>query len=160
MDAPDPLLALEHDHVHLSRLVADLRAMIAELSAEPPRADLAEEITATLGALRDDLFEHFGREEEALFPYLMETLPDLRAVVARLEDAHDRICGTLSRIHAVGAKGGSALRDQRPLVTQLFGRFEAEYVAHARNESEFLRSLAARLGEEDRLRVRAIMRDV
>jgi len=160
MDVADPLLALEHDHVHLSRLVGDLRGMFGELENEPPRIDLAEEITATLATLRDDLFEHFGREEEALFPYLMETLPDLRAAVARLEDAHDRICGTLSRIHAVGAKGGSALRDQRSLVTQLFSRFEGEYVAHARHESEFLRDLAARLGEADRERVRAIMRDV
>jgi hypothetical protein len=160
MDDTDPLVALEHDHVHLSRLVADLRAMIGELPNDAARGDLAEEITATLATLRDDLFEHFGREEEALFPYLMETLPDLRAAVARLEDAHDRICGTLSRIHAVGAKGGSALREQRHLVTQLFSRFEGEYVAHARHESEFLRNLGARLGDEGRERVRAIMRDI
>lgn len=160
MDSTDPLVALEHDHVHLSRLVADLRTMIGELGSDSARHDLAEEITATLATLRDDLFEHFGREEEALFPYLMETLPDLRAAVARLEDAHDRICGTLSRIHAVGAKGGSAMRDQRSLVTQLFSRFEAEYVAHARHESEFLRNLGARLGDHDRERVRTIMRDV
>ncbi len=160
MEAPDPLIALEHDHVHLSRLVADLRAMVGELASESTRADLAEDLTATLATLRDDLFEHFGREEEALFPYLMETLPDLRAAVARLEDAHDRICGTLSRIHAVGAKGGAALREQRALVSQLFSRFEGEYVAHARHESEFLRNLGARLGDEERTRVRAIMRNV
>lgn len=160
MDAPDPLLALEHDHVHLSRLVADLRTMFGELASDSPRADLGEELTATLATLRDDLFEHFGREEEALFPYLMETLPDLRGAVARLEDAHDRICGTLSRIHAVGEKGSGALREQRSLVTQLFSRFEGEYVAHARHESEFLRNLAARLSDEQRTRVRAIMRDV
>lgn len=160
MDAPDPLLALEHDHVHLSRLVADLRAMIGELATDSPRGDLAEELTATLATLRDDLFEHFGREEEALFPFLVETLPDLRGAIARLEDAHDRICGTLSRIHAVGAKGDAALREQRPLVDQLFSRFEGEYVAHARQESEFLRNLGLRLSDEQRTRVRAIMREV
>ena len=52
------------------------------------------------------------------------------------------------------------MRDQRSLVTQLFSRFEAEYVAHARHESEFLRNLGARLGDHDRERVRTIMRDV
>ena len=84
MDSTDPRVALEHDHVHLSRLVADLRTMIGELGSDSARHDLAEEITATLATLRDDLFEHFGREEEALFPYLMETLPDLRAAVDSL----------------------------------------------------------------------------
>lgn len=150
----DPLLALEHDHVHLSRLVADLRAAFDAGGADP------EEATATLASLRDDLFEHFAREEEALFPYLMEALPDLRSAIARLEDAHDRICGAVSRLHAVVAKGSSALREQHALAEQLFRRFDADYIEHARHESEFLRSLAARLNEEQRTRVRALMRDI
>lgn len=154
MKAPDPLLALEHDHVHLSRLVADLRATF-------DRGDVDhDELAATLAALRDDLFEHFGREEEALFPYLMEALPDLRSSIARLEDAHDRICGAVSRLHSVAAKGSSALREQHALAEQLFRRFDSDYVEHARHESELLRSLAARLTEEQRARVHAIMRGV
>ncbi len=150
----DPLLALEHDHVHLSRLVAELRAAFDAGTADP------EEAAATLASLRDDLFEHFAREEEALFPYLMETLPDLRSAIARLEDAHDRICGAVSRLHAVAAKGSSALREQHALAEQLFRRFDADYIEHARHESEFLRSLAARLNEEQRTHVRALMRDI
>lgn len=154
MTAPDPLLALEHDHLHLSRMVADLRDSFDRGDADP------EEVAATLAALRDDLFEHFGREEEALFPYLMETLPDLRSAIARLEDAHDRICGAVSRLHAVAAKGSSALREQHTLVEQLFRRFDGDYIEHARHESDFLRSLSARLNEEQRARVHAIMRAV
>jgi iron-sulfur cluster repair protein YtfE (RIC family) len=150
----DPLLALEHDHVHLSRLVSELRAAFDGEPGDP------EEMAATLAALRDDLFEHFAREEEALFPYLMEALPDLRSAIARLEDAHDRICGAVSRLHAVAAKGSSALREQHALAEQLFRRFDSDYIEHARHESEFLRSLSARLNEEQRTRVRALMRDV
>ena len=154
MQAPDPLLALEHDHVHLSRLVADLRSGFDQGDVDP------DEIAATLAALRDDLFEHFGREEEVLFPYLMETLPDLRSAIARLEDAHDRICGAVSRLHSVAAKGSSALREQHALAEQLFRRFDTDYVEHARHESELLRSLAARLSDEQRLHVRTLMRGV
>ncbi len=159
MDAPDPLLVLEHDHVHLSRLVAELRQMTAELLAESPRADLSEEIASTLSSLRDDLFDHFGREEEGLFPFLTEALPDLGPAVARLEGAHDRICGGISRLHAIAATGDAGLREHRALVSQLFGRFDAEYVEHARQEGEFLRSLAPRFDEDTRRHVRRLMND-
>jgi len=160
MDAPDPLLALEHDHVHLSRLVAELRQMTAELIRDDSRADLSDEVAATLSSLRDDLFEHFAREEEALFPYLADALPDLGPAIERLESAHDRICGGISRLHAIAVTGDAGLREHRALVAQLFGRFDAEYVEHARNESEFLRSLAGRLDGERRQHVRRLMKEV
>jgi iron-sulfur cluster repair protein YtfE (RIC family) len=151
MEAPDPLVALEHDHVHLSRLVSDLRGAFDRGDADP------EDIAGTLASLRDDLFDHFAREEEALFPYLMEVLPDLRSSIARLEDAHDRICGAVSRLHSVAVKGSTAFREQHALAEQLFRRFDSDYVEHARHESELLRSLATRLSPEQRVRVRSIM---
>ncbi|MGZ3422057.1 MAG: hemerythrin domain-containing protein [Polyangiales bacterium] len=145
MDGPDPLLALEHDHVHLSRIVADLRDMVP---ASHP------ELVPTLLALRDDLFHHFAREEEALFPYLVQTLPDLKPAIAVLESAHDRVCGAVSRLCALADKGPS------PLIAQLFERLDAEYLDHARKESEFLRGLAGRLSKEQRAHVRALIQDV
>lgn len=160
MDAPDPLLVLEHDHVHLSRLVAELRQMTAELQRDDARPDLSDDIAATLASLRDDLFEHFGREEEVLFPFLAERLPDLGTALARLEGAHDRICGGISRLHAIAATGDAGLREHRALVAQLFSRFDAEYVEHARHESEFLRSLNPRLDDDTRKHVRRLMSGV
>jgi iron-sulfur cluster repair protein YtfE (RIC family) len=160
MDAPDPLIALEHDHVHLSRLVAELRHMTAELLRQDARPEVSEEIAATLASLRDDLFEHFAREEEALFPYLAGALPDLGPTIARLEGAHDRICGGISRLHAIATTGDAGLRDHRALVAQLFARFDAEYVEHARQEGEFLRGLAQRLDDDRRQHVRRLMKEV
>lgn len=157
MDAPDPLLALEHDHVHLSRLVAELRHMVADVARNDPRPELQEEVCATLAALRDDLFAHFAREEEALFPYLAGAFPELRPTVAKLESAHDRICGGISRILAIAEKGDAALRDQRALAAQLFARFDAEYGEHARQESDFLRNLGPRLDDDRREHVRQIL---
>jgi hypothetical protein len=145
MDAPDPLLALEHDHVHLSRLVADLREMVP---ASHP------ELAPTLAALRDDLFHHFAREEEALFPYLIQTVPELEPAIAVLVSAHDRVCGAVSRLCSLVDKG------QSPLVAQLFERLDAEYVDHARKESELLRALGGKLSREQRAHVRKLIQDI
>ncbi|MBI2391920.1 MAG: hemerythrin domain-containing protein [Deltaproteobacteria bacterium] len=157
MDAPDPLLALEHDHVHLSRLVAELRQMMTDVAHNDPRSDLQEEVCSTLAALRDDLFAHFAREEEALFPYLGEAFPELRPTIERLEGAHDRICGGISRILVIAEKGDAALREQRALAAQLFARFDAEYGEHARHESDFLRNLGPHLDRDRREHVRQIL---
>lgn len=158
MDAPDPLLALEHDHVHLSRLVAELRSLVRALGEGEPRPELRDDIVAVLSSIRDDLFDHFAREEEILFPYLEQALPELRESLARLEGAHDRICGGVSRLIALAEKG-EALWQASALVGQLFERFDREYGEHARGESELLRGLAARLDDAQRRHVREIMRD-
>lgn len=151
----DPVRALEHDHAHLSKLVADLRSMLRALDP-----DASHDIAGTLVALRDDLFEHFAREEEALFPWLASALPDLQPSIAKLEGAHDRICGALSRLVSLVSKGPEAMRVQQALIEHLFERFDAEYVDHARGESELLRGLASRLDERQRAHVRDLMRDV
>ena len=159
MDVVDPLRALEHDHVHLGRLLSELRRLVAELQGDGEREELSEELAAALSVLRDDLFEHFGREEEALFPFLSERLPDLGPSIGRLEGAHDRICGAVVRLHALAALGAEQLRERRGLVAQLFSRFDGEYVEHARQESEFLRGLGPRLDPETRAQVRRLLDD-
>jgi len=149
MDGPDPFLALGHDHVHLGRLVADLREMVP--TSHP-------DLGPTLAALRDDLFHHFAREEEALFPYLVQTLPDLAPSIAVLESAHDRVCGAVSRLCALVEK--SDVKEPSPLIAHLFERLDAEYLDHARKESEFLRGLGERLSKEQRKHVRVLIQDI
>ncbi len=156
----DPLLALEHDHVHLSRLVSELRAFVRALEqAGDAPAELRDEIVAALTSIRDDLFDHFARVEEVLFPYLEQVLPDLREPLAKLEGAHDRICGGVSRLLALAEKGDETLRQQAALVRQLFDRFDREYGEHARGESELLRGIGVRLDDDQRRHVRELMRD-
>lgn len=144
----DPIASLEHDHVHLSRLVADVRRL---LGSEPIDQ---EQVVSALTALRDDLFDHFGREEEALFPYLRATLPDLAAALAELEAAHDRICGGVSRL--LGALSSEA---HRTLAPSLFARFDGEYGEHARREAELLRGLGPRLDATQRAQVALLLRE-
>ncbi|MEO7093237.1 MAG: hemerythrin domain-containing protein, partial [Polyangiales bacterium] len=149
---PDPIFRLEHDHTHLSRLVAELRDALAVIRAgRDDTGERREEFGSVLGGLAAELFDHFAREEEGLFPFIQERLPDMGATIADIERAHDRICGAASRILALldasSRKGsGSGLAEHDfALVASLFDRFDAEYAAHARNEADFLRSLAPRL---------------
>ncbi len=142
----DPIASLEHDHLHLSKLVADVRRLLG------PGEDCdRDQLVWALTALRDDLFDHFGREEESLFPYLRRALPDLAPALGELEAAHDRICGGVSRMLATLERG--------PQLHALFARFDSEYGAHAGRESELLRGLAGRLDDAQRAAVAAMLRD-
>ena len=162
---PDPIFRLEHDHTHLSRLVAELRDALTAIRAGRDEAgERREEFASVLGGLASELFEHFAREEEGLFPFIQERFPELRSAIAEIERAHDRICGAASRVLALldgGARKGEPLAEHDfALVASLFDRFDADYAAHARNEADFLRALAPRLDVGQRESLAEILRQL
>ncbi len=130
------LSKLEHEHDALSRRVSELRGRVE-------RKEIDQDFVEALAVLADELFEHFAREEEGLFPFLLEHLPDETPAVAEMQSAHDRICGAASRIASLQERGD--LARQLDLAVSLFRRFDAEYTVHARREAELLRSLGQRL---------------
>jgi iron-sulfur cluster repair protein YtfE (RIC family) len=135
----DPLEAFEHDHQALNEQVLRLGPLLAELQ----RGDLAGAAAALadhLVSLRDDLFLHFAREEEGLFPYLAEIAPDLEPSVAELVSMHDEICGAVARMIHVA---GNAPRFDT--MQSLFDRFEVAYAGHAQAEHRLLETAASRL---------------
>jgi hemerythrin-like domain-containing protein len=149
MDGQDPLDRLEHDHAKLSQRVTALRNALAEArQGAADAADTAREFDRALPPLMHDLFEHFAREEEGLFPFIAKELPDLEPVVNALVQAHDRICGTGSRILALSSRGSGT--EWLTRATAMFERFDADYAAHAVREAEFLRAVGKRIGKEDR----------
>ena len=159
MTAADPIGELEHDHAHLTRLVFDLRDIAERVQRpEAPTEDAMVELASCLEALRDDLFLHFAREEEGLFPYAQERFPELRGDIARIEAAHDGICGSLGRMgHLVG--GGAARFPERlPGFLALLARFEAAYAAHSQDESALLKALAGRLDARQRGEIAELVR--
>ena len=135
----DPLEAFEHDHRALNEQVLGLGRLLAELE----RGDLPT-VTAALAeslvALRDDLFLHFAREEEGLFPYLAELTAEFEPAVTELISMHDEICGALARLVHV-------IQDEPRLdaLLPLLDRFEMAYARHAQAELRLLESAAARL---------------
>ncbi len=141
----DPVKALAHDHGDLNRRVLALGARIRTMQTSATGSD---ELLPELAELRDVLFLHFAREEEGLFPFVAERVPDLREQVDVMSVAHDTICGALARMVHLAATNASIAT-----IAALFDRFENTYAAHAHAESALLDSLDGRLDAELRGRL-------
>ena len=149
---PDPLDDLAHDHADINRRVFAVGAAIRALDCEDGNG-LALALVSRLDELRELMFLHFAREEEGVFPFVAEAVPELAVQVHAMAIAHDAICGGLARLcHLAAANADpTALRP-------LFGRFGTAYASHAELEAQFLRTLAAQLGAEDRTRLAELVR--
>ena len=145
-----PVAELEHGHATLSKSIETLKAERQKIQAQGAARD---EFFRQLEEVTDSLIEHFAKEEEGLFPFLLELLPDQQARLDEMQQAHDRICGSASRL-LVGLRSD----DQDPqLLTSLLERFADAYVAHSQSEIVFLREVGQRLSSEDRSRLAALL---
>lgn len=157
----DPVARLEHDHIHLNRLVDDLRESTqAALRGECEALDLRGNLEEFIRVATDELFEHFDREETVLFPFLVENFPDIETTVSRLEAGHDRMCGLLSRMERMADADDDTFVADFDALIALFARFDANYVQHSREERALLRDLGLRLDVAQRKRVSALLREL
>lgn len=148
MSIADLIHELVHDHADLNRRVFELGSVVAQL-----RPDRDASLLGLLSDLREHLFFHFAREEEGLFPFVAEQLPDLADQVAAMAVAHDTICGAVARmVH-------QATVDPTPRVLRaLFERFELAYATHAGNEAELLERLDTGLDPAQRAQLAELVR--
>ena len=143
----DPIDDLTHDHAELNRRVIAVGTAIRSLDRDGGDG-LARALVRQVGELREMLFLHFAREEEGLFPFVAEAVPELVGPVQAMAVAHDAICGALARIyHLAEVSAGISA------ITAVFSRFESAYASHAETEAAFLHKLSARLapGQRDHL---------
>ena len=130
-------------------------------------------VRVRLRELRELLFLHFAREEEGLFPFVADRLPELGDRVAAMAVAHDAICGSLARmVHtatatapmvAVAAQDeaeAAAHPGELALLGALFERFQTAYADHARLEAELLAVLDDRLDAAQRAQLAELVRDL
>ena len=144
----DPIDALVHDHADINRRVLELGKLLAG------HGDVNQRVDAGLVELREELFLHFAREEEGLFPFVTERFPELAPSVEAMETAHDAICGVVARMcHVVTSANVATMRS-------LFERFEIAYAQHAKIEANLLGQLAGRLDDADRERLAQLVRDL
>jgi iron-sulfur cluster repair protein YtfE (RIC family) len=142
----DPVRELTHDHAELNRRVLELGATIAQ------QQDL-QILEPSLRELREQLFLHFAREEEGLFPLVSEWIPELADQVLAMAVAHDTICGALARmVHA------SATDADPAAFRGLFVRFQTAYADHAKSELDLLHQLDARLDAAQRAQLAELVR--
>ena len=148
----DPLDDLAHDHADINRRVLAVGASIRALDCEDGNG-MALALASRLDELRELLFLHFAREEEGVFPFVSEAVPELADQVQAMAIAHDAICGGLARLCHLAAANAepTALRP-------VFVRFETSYASHAEVEAQFLRTLARQLSADDRTRLAELVR--
>lgn len=157
----DALARLHHDHHHITKLVDGLRESTqAVLAGDEAPLELRADFDEFLRVANDELFEHFDREENALFPYLVEHLPDLEETVLGLEAGHDRMCGLLTRMERLVSLEDEAYLQEYDSLIALFARFDATHVKHSRIESDLLRSLGDRLDEDQRRTVARLLAEL
>lgn len=129
---------LEHDHAPMSAVMLEIRDWFAE-----PDADVAS-LRDKLVLLRELVIDHFGEEEETIFPILSEALPEAALDLGALAAAHDAICGLAVRLDSVAERPEP---DKTAMLT-LFERLETSYAEHAQREQALLRSIRDRLTAE------------
>jgi hypothetical protein len=148
----DPVEDLAHDHADINRRVLALGTAIRSLGRDECDG-LALALVTQIGELRELLFLHFAREEEGLFPFVAEAVPDLAEQVHAMALAHDAVCGGLARMYHLAAANAEITG-----VAAVFARFEAAYASHAEVEAELLHKLGGQLDREQRARLAELVR--
>jgi len=155
----DPIQELEHSHGEMSTLVLELAEVLRRARAgKGPGTATRRTFVARLETLRDELLQHFAREEEGLFPFVREELPDRRSAVDELEASHDTICGAVLRLSYIATHADEAFGAQLPTVLAVFERFQKAYAMHSQDELELFRGLGTSLSVERRSKLAELLR--
>lgn len=144
-----PLQELAHDHRELNDLLIAVHEAIARIEKGASKLeDELHEMTDGLEAFREELLEHFAREQEGAFPFLATRLPKARTRVDELIAQHDRIAESLDAvIQDLGKPGHTTSTSSW---SQALARFESLYAEHSKSELAFFNDITAALeGDPD-----------
>jgi len=137
-----PLQELAHDHRELSGLLVAVHEALARIENGASKLeDELHEMTDGLEAFREELLEHFAREQEGAFPWVANRLPQERTRVDELVAQHDRIAESINA--AV-----TDLRKNEPDFakwSQALAHFDELYAEHSKTEVAFFKDVTAAL---------------
>ena len=149
---------LVHDHEVLTSQVEHVRALVRGLlgKAFAPES-LYEELLQQADSLRDQLLEHFGFEEEAAFPFLVNALSEHAETLRSLSLAHERVVRCLVEVvDLVRLTTKDTLGLQLGPIAAAFERFANAYSSHVNEESEVLDVMQEQLTGSQRQALSAI----
>lgn len=156
LPAADPIRTFEHSHETLTQLALEVRRLVADDSGEQRAA--RKRLLARIEVLREELLEHFAKEEEGLFPFVRHHLPLTARAVDRLEASHDAICGSLVRLAHLVASDRKVPAANHSTLIALYERFEKAYGEHSRDEALLLQELGRALDERQRRQLAELLR--
>lgn len=144
----DPVHGLEHSHATLTKLALEVRQVVGDESGG--QRAVRKRLLARLEVLREELLEHYAKEEEGLFPFVRHHLPSMGGEVDRLEQSHDAVCGSLVRLAHLVASDREVLAGDRSAVVALYDRFEKAYTKHSQDEAALFEELRRALDDPQR----------
>lgn len=153
---------LEHDHLIVEKIVSDLREAIqSALRGERDPLELRDTFSEFLSVADEELFEHFDREEQVVFPFLTETIPNAADSIQRLENAHDRMCGAMVRMQRIlDEDGDTHFLESFDALVALFTRFDANFGRHSREELNLFRTLGEQLTPEQLATLKDLLAEI
>lgn len=131
--------AILRDHEHLARTLRELRVMCAAIA--DGRDTLPSELAPArlIGALRDDLVEHFEAEEsDSYFGVVADEGPDLKSQIAALKWEHLAMLRAVDELVRLAED-----RSRWPQLSTPTRELIAQLERHERAESVLLRNLFA-----------------
>ena len=135
---------LDHDHAPMSAVLLEIREWFAANESGETREGEAAALREKLETLKELVVEHFGEEEETVFPILSELLPAAAESLGELAAGHDAICGLAVRLGAVATRPDPDMNTMHTL----FERLETSYGEHARREQAALKAIRGRLSPD------------
>ena len=139
-----PLPELAHDHRELNELLVAVHEAIARIELGSSKLeDELHEMTDGLEAFREELLEHFAREQEGAFPWLGARMPHERGRIDQLIAQHDRIAESLNAVIKDLAKPGQT--PDTSAWRRALDRFESLYADHSKSEHAFFNDITAAL---------------
>lgn len=138
------------DHLHLDRIFLSLDATLRAAQDGEGTDDYLEDATDDLSFALNEMLEHFGVEEEAIFQQIRDAVPTLTERVDALEQAHEQLCNMTSRLRKLvaAARSGHTTLDIAVCLELIA---DTKRVIHTHNKEEvdvFLSALDAMDGED------------
>jgi iron-sulfur cluster repair protein YtfE (RIC family) len=145
---------LSTDHHKLDRLLDALESSLRDLhSGQAPLDDhdFLHDAREDLSFLLEEMFDHFGIEEEAIFQQIRDSLPDMSPDLDQLERDHELLSGHTARLRKMIAAANAGLRElDAPLALQLLAQMRAALSAHNQRELQIFVRALERMNAADR----------
>jgi hemerythrin-like domain-containing protein len=158
----DAVRMLVHDHEVLTSQVEHVSALVhGLLGKEFAPASMRDELLGQVDLLKDQMLEHFGFEEEAAFPFLIDAMPEDSEKLRALTLAHERIARCLVEVsELIRLTTKDTLELQTGPIAAAFDRFVNHYRSHVGEESDILDAMENRLTGKQRRELSDIAKEL
>ncbi len=129
---------VREDHVKLDRIFTGLESTLQTMAEQGTQdSDLLQDARDDLSFALDEMLEHFGIEEEAIFVPIREALPSMGKAIDALELGHEMMCKRTSTLRKmVAAARASASPLDIPEALAIVGETTRLLAQHNRQEVE------------------------